>query len=94
MFLYKFKIAGHSMQPSINNGQTVLASPIPYLFRKPGIGDIVAFKYEDKILIKKIKAKKNDGFIVEGENKIDSLDSKVLGLIFPAQIVAKVIYKF
>ena len=42
------------MEPKIKNGELVLVSNIFYLFKKPKIGDIVAFKEKDKIFIKRI----------------------------------------
>ena len=44
------------MDPILKNGDTVLVSRIPYLFNKPKINDIVAFKEKNGgILIKRIK---------------------------------------
>lgn len=88
-----FKIQGHSMEPTIKNGQTVLASSLPYLFSKPRIGDIVAFVKEEKMFIKRIVKIDREKYFVKGDNEKDSLDSRRLGWIERREIVGKVVYK-
>lgn len=93
MLLLKLKISGHSMQPIIKNGGIVIVSSIPYMFKNPKIGDIVAFKYKHKIFIKRIKLIKQEKYFMQGDNKNDSMDSRSLGFVFKKQILGKVIYK-
>jgi nickel-type superoxide dismutase maturation protease len=93
LLLAKFKISGHSMTPGIKNGETVLVSGIFYLFKNPQIGDIVAFREAEKILIKRITEVKDKEYFLEGDNNRDSLDSKNFGFILRENIIGKVIYK-
>ena len=93
LLLAKFKISGHSMTPGIKNGETVLVSGIFYLFKNPQIGDIVAFRKAEKILIKRITEVKDKEYFLEGDNNRDSLDSKNFGFILRENIIGKVIYK-
>lgn len=88
-----FKIVGHSMEPEIKNGTTVLLSNIFYWFKKPKIGDIVAFRNAGKILIKRITKISKGKYFLEGDNQRDSLDSREFGLIARQKIIGKVIYK-
>lgn len=81
------------MEPVLKEGDSVLASSVPYLFNKPGVNDIIVFKINDRFYIKRIKQKKNNQFIVTGDNKKDSFDSKNFGNISQNQIIAKVIHK-
>ncbi|OGH10825.1 MAG: hypothetical protein A3B38_03945 [Candidatus Levybacteria bacterium RIFCSPLOWO2_01_FULL_36_13] len=81
------------MEPMLKEGDIVLASFVPYLFHKPNIGDIIVFKIKDKFFIKRIKEIKDNKYIVKGDNKKDSLDSKQFGSIVQNQIIAEVIYK-
>ena len=86
------------MEPSILSGQSVLVSNIPYIFSKPKIGDIIAFKKKEKIFIKRI-AKINpsaDGnkYFALGDNRKDSLDSKSFGWVDRKELVGKVIWFF
>lgn len=76
-------------------GQSVLVSSIPYLFSKPKINDIVAFKEKNtgKIFIKRIAKIDNQKYFVKGDNKRDSLDSRELGWIKIKEIIGKVIYR-
>jgi len=90
LLLTRFRIVGHSMQPQIKNGQTVLVSSIPYWFKIPRINDIVAFKVAGKILIKRITNIKNDKYFLEGDNQKDSLDSGEFGYLPRQAILGKV----
>lgn len=88
-----FKISGHSMEPTIRNGRTVLASNLPYFFRKPKIRDIVAIrqKKSGKILIKRIVEANKGKYILRGDNRNDSFDSKRFGEIGRGDILGKVL---
>lgn len=92
LLLSRFIISGHSMEPFIKNGQTVLVSSIPYFFSKPKTGDIVAFKKEQKVFIKRITKTDGERYFVSGDNKKDSLDSRRFGWVSKRDIVGKVIY--
>lgn len=90
MLLGKFKIHGHSMEPHIKFGDEVLVSSIPYFFSSPKKSDIVAFRYIDKTLIKRIDKVKDSNFFMTGDNIKDSLK---IGWIKKSDIIGKVIYK-
>mgnify|MGYP001597905152 FL=1 len=81
------------MEPTIVSGQTVLVSKIPFLFLKPKIGDIIAFKKANKVLIKRIAKINGEKYFVKGDNKKDSFDSAKFGWIDKKEIVGKVILK-
>lgn len=83
-----FRVSGHSMLPTLNPGDRIVASSIPYFFSKPKIGDIVLFKYRDKIMIKRIKKFDNKKIFVKGDNSRDSLKIEPIGR---NQILGKVI---
>lgn len=95
MLLGRFLVAGHSMQPTIRFGQEVLISSFPYVFRKPMIGDIIIFRKHKKVYIKRITAVASENsYIVGGDNKQDSLDSKTFGEVKKKEILGKLIYTF
>lgn len=82
------------MEPALRDGNTVLASSIPYFFSKPMIGDIVVYRSKDKTMfLKRIKEIKNNRYMLLGDNTSDSLDSRKLGWIERKDIVGKVIFK-
>lgn len=92
--LVRFKVIGHSMEPTIKNGEIVLVSNIPYLFKGPRINDIVAFKdNRGKILVKRITEIEKKGYFLSGDNKNDSLDSRKFGHVIKNQIIGKMIHK-
>lgn len=92
MLLTLLRIHGHSMQPTIVDGQKVLASSIPYLFSKPKRDDIVAFEFENKIFVKRIHSILEDKYSLVGDNKYDSLDSKKIGAISRQNILGKIVW--
>lgn len=95
MLLGRFLVAGHSMQPTIRFGQEVLISSLPYMLRKPIIGDIIVFKKHKKIYIKRITAiASENAYVVGGDNKHDSRDSKLFGEVKKKEILGKLIYTF
>lgn len=73
MLLAIFKISGHSMIPKLSPGDRVVVSNIPYLFIKPGKGEVVLFQYNGKMLVKRIVRIENKRYYLEGDNKPDNL---------------------
>ena len=86
------------MEPAILHGETVLISSTPYFFAKPKIGDIVAFKEKKsgKIFIKRVAkidpSADEELYFVRGDNKRDSMDSRMLGWISKRDIIGRVIF--
>jgi signal peptidase I len=93
LLLSKFKIIGHSMEPGFKTNEKVLVSGLVYLFNAPQINDIVAFRKKNKVFIKRIIRINNEKYFLEGDNKLDSIDSWKLGWISKKEILGKVIYK-
>lgn len=89
-FLLRFKLSGHSMQPSLKPGQEILISSIPYLFKSPKVGDIVAFKDGEKFIVKRVKKVIGDRLQLAGDNKNDSKD---FGWIERKKVIGKLIAK-
>jgi len=79
------------MEPTIKNGERVFVSNIPYLFLKPKVGDLVGFKKEKKVFIKRIIKIDRGKYFVKGDNKKDSMDSRKMGWVDRREILGKVI---
>jgi signal peptidase I len=94
LLLSKFKTSGHSMEPAIKNGQYVLISKIPYFFSEPSVKEIVAFKKNQKVFVKRIVKKTGDKYFLAGDNPKDSLDSRDFGFILKNDILGRVMYTF
>jgi signal peptidase I len=93
--LKRFILEGHSMEPLFGEGDKVIINKLAYLFTKPKLGDVVAFKENTergKILLKKIKRGSDNGqYFVVGANKNDSQDSRQFGPIAKSQILGKLL---
>ncbi len=96
LLLSRFRIVGHSMQPTISPNETVLVSSLPYVLAHPKRGDIIVFKDEKSksVMIKRITQITADGYILSGDNINDSMDSRRLGVIKRKAILGKVIAIF
>ena len=88
----KFRIYGHSMSPFLKDGDLIIISYIPFLFKKPKINEVIAISYNRKIIIKRIKQIQENKYFLEGDNKKDSFDSRNFGSIKKSDILGKIIY--
>lgn len=94
IFLSRVIVIGHSMEPTILPGQSVVVSGMPYFFHKPKVGDIILIKIKGKKnLLKRISQIKDSTYFVTGDNSKDSLDSNKFGWITKKQIFGKMVYK-
>ncbi len=63
----KFKVTGKSMRPNIHSGDVVTI--VPFLDRKPEIGDVVAFSKSGtrNIIVHRIVTKRGNTFLLKGD---------------------------
>jgi len=81
------------MSPTFSEGDSVLASSIPFIFAKPKKGDVIVFEKYNRLYIKRIKKIKDEKYFLVGDNKKDSQDSRRFGSVSFNQIRGKVIMK-
>ena len=81
------------MVPTFSNGDIILVSSFPYLFRKAKIGDIILLKRE-RLMIKRITKNEGEKFFVEGDNKNESTDSRKFGWIERKDVLGKIVWVF
>ena len=79
------------MEPAIKEGSEILASSFPYIFIKPKRGDVVVFRKDNFIFVKRIERILRDKYFLKGDNENDSLDSRSFGFIDRKDILGKVI---
>jgi signal peptidase I len=90
IFISRFKVEGHSMEPVLKNGSFFIVSSLPYLFINPTIGDIIIFKSENKIIVKSIYKIENGKYYIQGINK---KDSKKFNSLEKTEILGKLIFR-
>ncbi|MBI2144631.1 signal peptidase I [Candidatus Woesearchaeota archaeon] len=88
-------VRGHSMQPTINDGERVVVLRWAYLFSAPKAGDVVVFKGSDgKDYAKRVSAAVKNEFFVKGDNEKDSRDSRSFGAVKKTSVVGKVVMTY
>lgn len=94
MFLRKLIIKGNSMSPTIKANDIVFASPLPYLFIKPKVSDIIfCLNPVGKTkIVKRITRIDKENYFITGDNLKESTDSRTFGPISKRDIIGKVVY--
>jgi len=86
------KITGSSLNPEYQEGDFVLATTVPFLFRPPRAGDVVILRHPAYgTLIKRLTRLGPDGFEVASDNP-DGLDSRALGVLPLRDLTGRVIW--
>lgn len=71
MPLCHFRVFGHSMEPTLQEGDLVLVNRWAYLFSTPKIGDIIVAQDPIKpprLILKRIKERQDKKLLVAGDN--------------------------
>ncbi|MBP9814746.1 MAG: S26 family signal peptidase [Candidatus Levybacteria bacterium] len=89
MILGLFQITGHSMEPGLKKGDSVLALGI-FSVKK---GDVIIFQKDSKYFVKRVAEIMGNKVKVLGDNPEDSFDSRNFGEIEKDVIIGKVIKK-
>lgn len=79
-------ISGNSMEPTLSHGDRVIVTRVPYWFRGPRVGDIIAFPYrQGEYFIKRITAIPGDvvdvsehQFVVNGTPMDDEFSAELI----------------
>lgn len=86
MIFGRFKITGHSMQPTYKHGDQVIV----FKFSKIKKGDVIVFKSNSKYLVKRVNKILNNTYFVSGDNRLDSLS---VPSVKKSDIIGRVIIK-
>jgi nickel-type superoxide dismutase maturation protease len=82
------------MFPTFKPGVSVVASPLPYFFCKPKVGDVIVGKdpRSKRPIIKRIADIDQNSYSLAGDNPSESTDSRQFGMINRSSIIGKVIF--
>ncbi len=87
------RVTGDSLTPQFEHGDFVLVSKIPFLFRKPLAGDVIAFHQPGYgTLIKRIQSVQSGGELEVAGTLPESIDSRVFGSVRSGDVVGKVVW--
>lgn len=92
----KYTVVGKSMEPSLVEGNSVIASHLAYLISRPSVGHIVIVKHPERgiPLIKRVSRVQKGRYFLEGDNVRSSSDSRSFGWISGDLILGKVLYVY
>lgn len=83
------RIVGDSMTPTLKNGQLIIATGI---FQKLVPGNVVVFRHNHIEKVKRLKVINKQEIYLEGDNLLESTDSRSFGWLNISQVVGKVIW--
>lgn len=81
------RVEGHSMEPSLKEGQIIYATPL----LRAKKGDIVIARPEGREIIKRVSQVSPRHLFLAGDNTDHSRDSRIFGEVEKSKIVGKVL---
>jgi nickel-type superoxide dismutase maturation protease len=94
--LLSVAVVGHSMRPTLREGDRLLARRIDDATAlRPG--DVVVVRRPDRpdlVLVKRIVRREDDGWWVQGDNEGRSDDSRTFGAVPDAGVLARVVLRW
>lgn len=85
------------MQPTFQSGEEVLVDPKAYLTQEPAVGDVVIAQHPQKnikIVKRVVEVLPNGRFFLQGDNPVESHDSRTFGTVPQSKILGRVTSKF
>ena len=93
----RMRVNGASMQPLLQSGEEILIDINAYQKAAPEIGDIIVAFHPYRLnfpIVKRIVSIRNQDFFLQGDNTVESIDSRSYGAIKLDRIIGKVICRF
>lgn len=86
-FVKGFVVSGHSMEPTLHDGQYLLYTHIT----QANPGDLIVFTLDNEVLVKRVDFIEDHMYWVTADNQMNSMDSKDFGFIPEQNILGVVI---
>lgn len=94
----RFRVTGNSMLPLLQPGEEILINPNAYRQNAPQPGDIVIAYHPQQStlrLVKRVVGTSDNGqYLLEGDNPLESTDSRFFGPVSAHQILGRVTSRF
>lgn len=94
----RFRITGNSMLPTLQPGQEVLMDPRAYESAPPQVGDVVVaqhpYRPQQKIVKRVCQTFADGRCLLEGDNPVQSTDSRIFGSVDKDLLLGKVVCRF
>jgi signal peptidase I len=83
-------VEGDSMRPALEPGDRLVV-----LALSPRVGDVVAVRVDDRVIIKRVAVLEQDGAVtVLGDNAAASTDSRHFGPVPRPAVVGRAVYRY
>ncbi|MDD5711000.1 MAG: vitamin K epoxide reductase family protein [Candidatus Colwellbacteria bacterium] len=92
----RFVASGNSMLPVYPAGSKLFVSRAVCIFYRPKVGDAVVLRdpRNGRLILKRIKSGNGGEYWVEGDNPVESTDSRSFGLVKREDIIGKVMCRY
>ena len=90
-------VRGHSMYPTLRDGERVVVDTTACREAPPAVGDVVLARHpfmRDMWMIKRVVGVADDGrYLLRGDNALESSDSRSFGPVAPRSILGRTVHK-
>ncbi len=94
----RYRVEGESMRPALSPGERVVVNRTSYWLSEPRPGDLVVVRdprERERLLVKRIDRPAGDGaWLVAGDNRQESTDSRQFGPVARKLILGKVWFRY
>ena len=100
-FRRRVEVHGSSMAPTLTEGDVLLWNPKAYRVKKPAIGDVLLIKHPYELgrhMVKRLtqitEAGEETRYHLEGDNRIQSTDSRTFGTLLANSILGQITSRY
>jgi len=89
------RVIGESMEPTLISGDLIIIDKLTYVYRRPAVGDVIAFwMSNEKVAVKRISEIEDQDIYVMGDNTKVSNDSRSYGPIPREDVIGRALLIF
>ena len=96
-FEARVAVRGHSMEPTLFDGDWLLVDPEAYRRRSPSVGEIVVVhdpRESDRVIVKRVVGLAGRSLQVGGDHPAHGHDAADIGLVDEAQVVGRAWFRY
>jgi nickel-type superoxide dismutase maturation protease len=89
---HRVAVSGHSMEPTLRDGDWLLVDPDAYLTRRPMAGELVVARdprAEGRVIIKRVISSDEGGSHVAGDHPAHAAEAPEIGRLLDAHVIGR-----